>query len=254
MPKSPASPIGLDAIGRPGPKDKLTLLDKQDRSVLAEGRNYGVGFAFANRKGLEIELIMPISPCKDYLNDVVYSESTGKDYQAWGLKTSKKGIFGDGSGKLVVGECHYKGGKVYPKYDKEVEYLDKNSRLVQDFLQAFESKMVAAGHPPIDPSVVHKLEPNRHLFIMDLIWCRSTFMISLYSMMIRVCIEGSYGVKGPSEPLEFLKKAETTDQAYLKQAMPKIERIMGGEVPVQNMTDLSPHNIGIVSYQFPDKK
>src|SRR5687768_15710647 len=89
----------------------LTLVDKQDRSVLCEGRNYGIGFAFCKRTGDVLETVQPVSPCKDYLNDVVYSEHSGQPFSAWGLRTSKKNIFYADEGAYVLFQVCKKGAR-----------------------------------------------------------------------------------------------------------------------------------------------
>jgi len=43
------------------------------RNNLAEGRNFGMGFGFLKKlSNTKYKTIMPISPCKDYINDVLY--------------------------------------------------------------------------------------------------------------------------------------------------------------------------------------
>ena len=69
------------------------LIDKQNRRTLGEGRNYGMGMACLKKDGDNFETVCPITACKDFISDVIYSELTGKPYYAYGLSTSKKDIF-----------------------------------------------------------------------------------------------------------------------------------------------------------------
>ena len=85
----------------------LKIIDKQNRGKLNEGRNYQMGFAFCKKVSNKVlETIQPISPCKDYLNDVVYSERTGKNVSAYGLNTSKLGLF-DKKKKSILSHKNY---------------------------------------------------------------------------------------------------------------------------------------------------
>lgn len=56
----------------------LTVNEKFNRTVLSEGRNYGLSFAFIknNNKNTKdkFDTVTPLSACKDYLNDFIFSE------------------------------------------------------------------------------------------------------------------------------------------------------------------------------------
>ena len=52
------------------------------RGVLIEGVKSGVSYGFLNQK---LETVMPISPCKDYLNDVCFLERYGGEIEVYGL-------------------------------------------------------------------------------------------------------------------------------------------------------------------------
>ena len=51
----------------------IQIINKQCRSKLCEGRSYQMGFAFLKKlDNNTFETVQPISPCKDYLNDVIF--------------------------------------------------------------------------------------------------------------------------------------------------------------------------------------
>lgn len=229
------------------PSRKLVLIDKKPRSVLSEGRSWGVGFAFAKRKGRELHLVQPISPCKDYLNEVIYTEATGKPSSACGLSVTKTGCFEDGFGKLVAAECKSMGGYDYKGYNQELEYLNEDRGNVERFLRWWEDKI------KIQPTNICKLENNRFLFLHDLFWTKGTYLISLYCCLIRTAIEGQWGVKSTTDPYEYAMKESTAQDAqYIRQNKDKVDRILKGEVPQQDFSKVGcPHGLGICGWQWP---
>jgi hypothetical protein len=224
---------------------KITLIDKQDRKKLQEGRNYGIAFAFAKRDGDTYELVMPCSACKDYLNDQLYSEVTGKPYSAYGFNSKKTGCFKDGMGYLAVAVLDYHSGGKYVGRDKDEAYLEAHLGAVESFLRAFEGKL---GIKLASDTTCIRIEQNRYLFIVPAWWLDATWKISLYSLLIRAAVEGRY-VKG--DIMKFLAGVKTSDQYHLTKVIPKVEQLFAGQVPVQDMTKpFSVHNTGIVNFAF----
>lgn len=221
----------------------------QDRKELCEGRNYGVGFAIARPEDNQVVLLMPISPCKDYLNDIVWSEHTGKSGENCGLKSSPQQAFDTGIACMVVAICHYQCGSNYQKYDKEIKYLDDNLDKLCEFIIFFERHINASKKGPIILTTAVKAETNRYVFYFDPIWVSAIYMISFYSMLIRMGVEGGWGERGPSDPMEFLKTCECTDRGRCNKSMVgKIDKILSGDIPTPSMHDISrPHGQGLMS-------
>lgn len=224
--------------------DKLTYVSNHPRSVLTEGRNYGLGFGFAKKDGNVLTSVMPISPCKDYLNDVVYTEKTGKPYSAWGLSTKKTGCFDDGNAYLVMSVC-LKGARSsysYETYEKDKESLAKNAGYMQEAINWFEEKFGVNGRTKIE-----KIEDNLYVAIAPLFWVEATYLISLYALILRCAMEKS---SGPA--MEVLTKdAPSGDYGSAQAAVPKVEQMLGGKIPKQDMSKpFSVHNEGIVSFSF----
>ncbi len=222
---------------------KLKLGVQPDRSVLGEGRNYGLGFAFAERKGDTLDLVQPISPCKDYLNDVVYSEVTGKPYKAWGLVTAKRGIFKD-EALLVIAVCKQgpRQGVEYPAYKADLKALDDNHTQIQKLINWFESKIKLKTLTKIAP-----LCPGKYLLSLPLWWVEATYRVSLVSLLARL---GMYW-DGKGDEWEFMGSVKTADKYYLPPAIEKMKKMIKGNIPTQDFSqEFNVHNCGIVDYKF----
>ena len=75
---------------------KLTL-GLINRAKMIEGRMEGVSFCFLKKTNDgEFRQASPLSSCKDYLNDVVYCEASGKPYTAHGFECKKDGVLDNG--------------------------------------------------------------------------------------------------------------------------------------------------------------
>ena len=119
---------------------KLKFVNKHDRSVCSEGRIQGVSFAFCTLKDGVLETIMPISACKDYLNDVIYAEETGRSFESYRVNFKKLNLFDEGWGHLVM--TVLKAGRgtniEYGSWKKEVAMLDGNYFNLQAAINSIE--------------------------------------------------------------------------------------------------------------------
>lgn len=224
----------------------FTLVDKQDRNKMGEGRSHGFGSGFAKLDGSKIVTVMPVTACKDFLNDAVYSEVTGKPYSAHGFNTTKLGIFEKtDKAYLVFGILKYRGHTdEYNGYKEEVAKLESNWKNVQKFLNIFEELFKIEGR-----TEVHRLEDNRFVAIMPLFWINGTYRISLYSLLMRAAVDYKDG-----DVMDFLASLDNHPDVYqIKGAIPKIQRMIEGVIPEQNMNIyFGVHNCGIVGYSgFP---
>lgn len=219
----------------------FTLIDKQDRGKLYEGRNVGIGFAFCKRGGDVITTVMPISCCKDYLGDQVYSERTGKSYSAYGFNSSKQGIFWNSWAYVVMGILPYSRTATLKSDHKELEESLMNpERGLKPFLSHFE---VLLG---INPTTFSQIAPNRLLGVLDAKWTEATYLISLWSLLVRVGLKFKEG-----DPMGFLKKVNDDDAYTVKAVIPKIERLMTKDFPVQDFTKACNwHDMGIQNFPF----
>lgn len=224
---------------------RFTLTDEQKRTALSEGRNHGLGYQFCNRNDGQLITIQPLSPCRDYLNDVVYTEITNKPYSAYGLHTTPRNLFKYGEGYLVVGICYQgsHGQMEYPYYKRDYKALEENYSGAEKLINWFEKSFNIDGKTKIT-----KLQENRFLVTFPLFWSEGTYRISLLGLLIRVGIFYKDG-----DPINFLNnfKEDNSEVYIIKSIMPKIKRMLAGEIPQQNMSRLTDvHNCGIVNYRF----
>jgi len=226
---------------------EMKIINNQNRSVLHEGRNYGLGFAFLRKIDDEtFETIQPISPCKDYLNDVVYSEATGKPFSAWGLNTSKQDIFDDGRAYMAISVCKMgKSLSAYLGYDDELELMAKNGDNMAEFIHKIESKL------GISKTKFTRVSDNLKLLDMDTQWVAATYLISLYALMLRVALHYNGG-----GVMTHMKEIESPDRMMLNGIKEKLLILFErkGNLPKQKMEHLSNvHDHGIVGANFKDQ-
>lgn len=227
---------------------KVTIVDKMNRSVLGEGRNYQMGFAFLKKTGTgTYETVQPISPCKDYLNDVVWSEAVDKPIYAYGLNYKKVGIF-EGATKayLVMKIMPSFGGTSYIGMDKDVKNLKENYQNLQKYINFFEEKLKLKVKTKIYPT-----DNDMFLVTFDKYWTTGTYLISLYTLILR---SGQYYKTG--DKLDYFKTGKGLQiDAYLcTGAAPKLEKLLNGAKVTQNLENLSGgttvHNLGIIGFNM----
>jgi hypothetical protein len=224
---------------------KFNFVNKQNRTKLEEGRNYGMGFALCKRDGKTITAAYPISPCRDYLNDEVYSERTGKPFKTYGLSSFKQDLFQDGTAYLAFAICEKMESKQsfwkHKTYAKECELIKDYKRL-QKFINWFEDKFKLT-----QKTEIFQIEDNQYVAKSPDFWTEGTYLISLYSLLLRV---GIHYIDG--DPMEFLENYQVDGDAYnVKPALPKIKKMIEGSIPKQNlMIARNPHLLGIVGFSF----
>lgn len=223
---------------------KFVLINKQDRSKLMEGRSRGMGFAFAKREGAQLIMVQPLSPCKDYCNDVLWSAITKQPYYAHGLNTQYEPIFETGEGYLIFSIC--KSGAhaqaVYTGYGGEIKNLDSNYKNLQKFINQIE-KLLGLK----EQTKITQLKSNEYAAVIPLFWCRGTYLISLLTLLMRV---GVYYKEG--DVMEFLQNYKEGEDSYMIMGViPKLQKMFNGNIPEQNFKKrFNVHNCGIVEYNL----
>lgn len=226
----------------------IKIIDSKNRRILCEGKSYQIGFAFLKKikPGL-YETVHPISPCKDYLNDVVYSERTGKPCVAYGLRYEKQDIFTNLSAYLAFKICDHFGGGRYEGQDKDEKNLEDNYLNLQKFLNIMEDKI------GITHSIIRKTEtPGLFIIKVPMFWAKSTPLISLYSFLIRI---GQY-FDPKKEAMEFFETFNLNEDSYyivsIKEKLKKLIEIKNP--PDQDFDFLQGneyvHAMGIVNYKM----
>lgn len=233
----------------------ITIINNQNRAILSEGRSNNMGFAFCKIvNGDNYETIQPISPCKDYLNDVIFAERTNKSISAYGLKLkNSQGLFEGGKlAYMAIAMCPYK----YPNDYNNKGFIEDSAKLakyhkhLEYFINYFEEIL---GIDAQTNTIITEVSDNLYLIELPLIWTESTYMISLYSLLLRAA--QNYNDTNIN-PLEFLEKGDvySPDKSLIVSALPKIKDILQfGPLP-QDFSklrgDTSTHNLGIVSYKL----
>lgn len=227
----------------------VVILDKQNRGKLNEGRNYQMGFGFLKNIGVRLfETIQRISPCKDYLNDVVYSEATGLPVKAYGLSTEKTGLFDNEKyAYLGIKILPRQDGSSYNQMEEHIQNLNENYKNLKKFLNYFDS---ALG---LKKTQIYQANDNHFVIKFDVAWARYTYSISLFSLLCRV---GQF-YKGEQTPIEYLQtfKDFNPDVYLVKNNVPKILNILEMKsLPVHDLATLGQgtdvHNFGINAFQI----
>lgn len=232
----------------------IQIVNKQCRSKLSEGRSNQMGFAFLKKvKNDVFETIQPISPCKDYLNDVIFAEHTNKPISAYGCRLEgKQDIFDKKFGYIAISICPYKYSHPYntTTYLKDVERLKKNYKNLEFFMNQIEEHLDLDA---FNNTTIVEVSDNLYFIEVPIIWTMSTYMISLYSLLLRV---GQFYDNTMKDPIEWLEKfnAFMDDISLVKQALPKLKNILKyGPLPqdFSNLRgDTSTHNLGIIGYEL----
>jgi len=231
---------------------QFVLVDNWPRGPLIEGRSYGIAFAFAKRDGNTIETVGPLSPCKDYLNDQVYSEHTGKPFGAYGYKAEKRGLFENTDvAYIVMAILPYKYGNKYAAQDKETEWFNYHFKDIQKFINATEDLLKLDKRTVFHIIYANAPENTRIISIIPYYWAQWTYRISMWTLLVRFALE-SFWVEG--DVMEACKNCKTSDGMRMANALPKLKRMIEGQNPPQNWeANIFWHDEGIVSFKFPDQ-
>lgn len=233
----------------------MKITDNQNRRVLSEGRNNGMGFALLEKKGPNYETVQPISPCKDYLNEVVFTENTGIPSKGCGLEYLKRLKIFKSRLYMAIKIVPTKDGSYYysRSLEQDQEMLANNYKNLEIFIRKFEDLLGSRIK-------THIKAANDGFFLVrgPMIWRRSTIAISLYTLLIRAGMT----YNGKDDPIKFLEtfSYNSGDASLIKGALPKIKYILEKrEIPGQPKFPRdaaakfhwSPHNLGIMSFNIP---
>lgn len=221
----------------------MKIKDTLDRSPLSEGRSYQMGFAFLKKEKEYYETVNPVSPCKDYLNDIVWTEETGNPSRACGLQYEKKGIFTDKNCYLVAKMmCSKYGYFNYPEEKRKADekHMLENVQNIQKVINDIEKFLEVEGKTEI--SVVD----NSLLIVGPKFWRSSTYLISLYTLLIRTA-QFSDG----TPTMEFLKNFKhPLDMNLIGPVVKKLDALPKAKDWKQDLNEYktAPHGVGILHY------
>lgn len=224
-----------------------TLIDNLPRAVLGEGRQKGLGKAFCSHKDGVLTTVMPITTCKEYDNEIIYAEHTGRTGSAYGLTVTKQGLFEGTDYAYMVMSVLGQGPrdpKPYAGMETDIAALNANHAHMQTMVRWFEDAFHAGAYTEITC-----IKDNMYAVRLPLFWTRTTYLTSLFGLVLRV---GMYW-DGAGDAYAFFKGYQGADAYHVTSAVPKIERMLKGEFPAQDLMAYtsSPHALGIVQFQFP---
>lgn len=224
----------------------MKIKEIHEREVLNEGRSRGMGFAFLKKiKEEEFETVQPVSPCKDYLNDVVYGEKLHVPVSVCGLKYNPQKLFDKKSNFYLAAKVMK--DKYNSTYDPkpEAKKFDDNYKNIQKLINWIEDKL------GVKHSKISKATDGHYLIEGDKYWRESTYLISLYTLLIRISID--FNGKNPAK---FLNEYEDSDMIWTG-AKKRLFQILKGE-KVEQVFDPKMgsriHNIGILNLKLSEPK
>lgn len=210
----------------------MKVIDKLKRDVLMEGRSHQMGFALCKEIDENtLEAVQPISPCKDYLNDVVWAEQTGKEITAYGLHYKPQGLkkpFWYLAFKIQPNKYAGPYNK-YEKMEEDKKRLAKNYKNILSIINYVEA-LLHLEHP----SNIYKA--NDDIFVLRLSekWCQYTYSISLYSLLVRMA-----QFNDGEDPDKFLEDyANNLDTGLWTPYKQKFEKILKTGFKEQDLSQL----------------
>lgn len=232
---------------------RVNIVDKMDRNVLGEGRSMQMGFAFCKKISEDsYETVHPISPCKDYLSDVVWTEHTGKHISCCGLTYNKRDIYDGKTAYMAIKICKSKYGSTYPDYEKDRENLSKNYKNIQTILNWVEDQLKIEQKTEI----LQTSKDDIFFLKFDYFWSQYPYLTSLYALLVRI----AQWYRGEKHPGKFLEEfCHGADMYLWKTAGPRLSYLIecgATNVPKQAMTENHaegghPHSSGIYGFLKP---
>lgn len=237
--------------------NKVTINEVCSRDVLSEGRDRGLAFAFLLPDGDNTyKTVFHMSPCKDFLNEPLFTENTGYSSAAHGLKCEKPiGIFNDEYAYIGIQWLKTKydgyGNLTKNTFEEDVEYLKNNYSNIQSFLNIIEKKLEFNN-----VTIIEEANDNRYLIKIPKEWTTSTIMISLYTLLIRASVWYNN-----TDIIKYLENCKhiAQDSYLIKDMIPRLNVLLETKKvvpqPIFSVERLkkgqfSPHNLGILSWNM----
>jgi hypothetical protein len=246
---------------------ELIIKEVKNRGELNEGRNAGMGFAMLKKVSKDnYETVQPISPCKDYLNEVIFTENSGIGTRGCGLKYGNKlDIFEATKAYMVITIQKSKSGEGdrnnyhgNSTYEIDFKALENNYTFIEKFVNYFEEALEFNTRTKMSKAI-----DNFYLVVLPIEWTNSTHAISLYSFLLRVAL---YYNDTKVNPLDYLKNLPNTNiDYYLKNSiLPILEKVLANKELLKqgdthldeakaslskgmSYTNWSPHHLGIMT-------
>lgn len=180
---------------------QLTKAPKQYYSEIHQDKQ--ISFSFVNRKAdVLTEMFSPIL-CRDFLNDVLISEYTKKKCNIYNFSYNpeKQQIDRDKLRLLL-----YVNKKDYKNIENNISII----RAIEK-----ENKLTLTK--------LYKVEEDIYLLEANKYWLKSTFLLSFYTLMIRVM---SYKFDNIEYFVEEMKEINTNEGRYIKDIYPNLNKFL----------------------------
>lgn len=149
----------------------MKLIRNMNRGVLSEGRTSGISFALCKRSGNIFEEIMPLSACKDYMNDAIWAENVNKTSPSvYGFSHKPVGI-------LKKAKFVYLSTGMLTS-DRSAPPTHYNLEAYLQFIHQIEQSL------GLVPTKVHQTDEYPVLQI-DKYWSQYPYLISMYGLFFR---------------------------------------------------------------------
>lgn len=211
----------------------MKLIFKHTRKELVEGRTTGISSGFVKPTKEGFETVMPLSACKDYLNDAVLVEHVGESRgRIYGFEHKPSDAFKEGVYLVSSPLGPKKNEKSGDAYQKAKEKFDKRGELelMHQLDKMFGYELTTIVHEE-DDNIVYKIDNN---------WVEYPYRISLYTLFLRE----AYGYRG--EPMEEYFKDNYTMNSVLSNL-----EMLAKDKPEQKFKDKKAsgvHNNGVVTF------
>lgn len=218
------------------------------RKKFAEGRDQGMGVAFAKRKGSVFYASQPLSACKDFLNDEIWSEVTGKEYSIYGQKSSKKDLFNDKNyAYMLLSFLPKNNGNETLNFEKNLKSFCESIPNVEKCLRRLDREFGAGK----TTKIFKTSEKNIFLVKVPKIWASTSYAISLYTLVAR---NASNYTTGPIN--KYLLKADnlySQDKYLVSTIATNYQDILQNTKHLfnsqsENFTMGGPHGKGIIDF------
>jgi len=173
-------------LGKPNkviiPKD-VKVIDSFRRKGLNEGRDHGLGYSILHKESdTEFKALMAFTACKDYLNDFVYVETTGKSLSSiYGFKHNYTGLLkGKEHFYLGLRPLNYLHGSKYSGFEAVSNSLKDNNSNIIKYLNNLEDKFKVNGRTTFETYTDDIL-----ILKVPMFWIKFPFMFSLYGLLVR---------------------------------------------------------------------
>jgi len=238
---------------------KLTVKNAFDRSILIEGRNFGMGFAMVapsiKTSKKTFRTMQAFTACKDYLNDLVHVERHEQPLgKVYGFKHEYTGKFKDNDfvylGAKII---HYKNGNAWKDFDKASKLMTS----CQENLVLSINKLEDLLNLSDDRTILYGTTDTEFIFKLPKIWVQRGWLISLMTLWIR-CF---FNINSKDVKLSIQKMVDThqnkilihSDQylfAVIKEFIKKkdFKSLLKHELPKLGDSPGTVHNLGISQF------